>query len=129
VLQVVGTPVACADEAEMTPLVCLTGHISSFFDLMRTSETFMTDNNVDAKVARKYVSSFYSALACGTERTVDTVSLADMTEEAATPGGLNEQALEFLQGTDHFKQQTASLEKIHDRLQGKGPTYVAKRDR
>ena len=33
VLRVVGTPVACAEEKEMTPLVCLTGHISPFFEL------------------------------------------------------------------------------------------------
>jgi pyrroline-5-carboxylate reductase len=128
VLRVVGTPVACAEEKEMTPLVCLTGHISPFFELMRTTESYMTDNGVDAKVARKYVSSFYSALARGTEVTVDTDTLAEMTEEAATPGGINEQALEYLQGTDHFELQTASLGRVMDRLQGR-LTYVPKHER
>ena len=119
---------ACAEEKEMTPLVCLTGHISPFFELMRTTESFMTDSGVDAKVARQYISSFYSSLARGTEATVDTDTLAEMTDEAATPGGINEQALEYLQGTDHFDLQTASLGRIMDRLMGK-LTYVPKHER
>ena len=128
VLKVVGTPVACKLETEMTPLVCLTGHISPFFELMRTTEKFMTDQGVSPGEARQYVSSFYSALANGTVETVGKESLEEMTEEAATPGGINEQALEYLQGTDHFELQTASLTKILLRLQGK-ETYVPKAER
>lgn len=128
VLRVVGTPVACKLETEMTPLVCLTGHISPFFELMRTTEKFMTDQGVAPGEARQYVSSFYSALANATVETVGKESLEEMTEEAATPGGINEQALEYLQGTDHFELQTASLNKILLRLQGK-ETYTPKAER
>ena len=35
VLEVVGTVVATEDEKEMLPLVCLTGHISSLYELMQ----------------------------------------------------------------------------------------------
>ena len=128
VLRAVGTPVACKLETEMTPLVCLTGHISPFFELMRTTETFMTDQGVSPQEARQYVSSFYSALANATVENVGKESLEEMTEEAATPGGINEQALEYLQGTDHFELQTASLNKIMLRLQGK-ETYIPKAER
>jgi pyrroline-5-carboxylate reductase len=129
VLRVVGTPVTCKLETEMTPLVCQTGHISSFFELMRTSESFMTSQGVAPEAARMYISSFYSSLANATVQTVGKESLEYMTEEAATPGGINEQACEYLQGTEHFEQQTASLNKILDRLTGKGETYVPKSER
>jgi len=125
VLEIVGTPVSCQDESEMKPLVCLTGHISSLYELMRTSETFMTANGVGATAARTFVSAFYSSMAANTE--VSDHSLADMAEEAATPGGINEQGLDFLRNdTQHFQNQTASLNQVYDRLLGK--TTYAKRE-
>ena len=45
-------------------------------------------------MARKFVSSFYSSMAAATETNPD--SLADMAEEAATPGGINEQGVDIL---------------------------------
>jgi pyrroline-5-carboxylate reductase len=42
-LRVVGCPVVCATEAEMKPLVSLTGHISSFFELQRQTQAWAVD--------------------------------------------------------------------------------------
>jgi len=117
ILNIVGTPVSCQEESEMKPLVSLTGHISSFFELMRTSEKFMTDNGVGDTAARTFVTAFYSSLAQATE--IDTNSLADMAEEAATPGGINEQSLTwFREDTNHFQLQTQSLSRVYSRLMG-----------
>jgi pyrroline-5-carboxylate reductase len=44
VLRVVGTPVVCVQEAEMKPMVSLTGHISSFFELMNATQDFIVEN-------------------------------------------------------------------------------------
>ena len=44
VLKIVGTPVVCKLEAEMKPMVAITGHISSFFELMRCSQDFAVAN-------------------------------------------------------------------------------------
>lgn len=44
VLSIVGTPVPCENEAQMKPMVSVTGHISSFFELMRTSQSFLEDS-------------------------------------------------------------------------------------
>lgn len=123
ILEIVGSPVCCADEKEMTPLVCLTGHISSFFDLMRTTQDFMVDQGVDSNASRKFISSFYTSLARATELSEE--SLADMAEEAATPGGINEQSIGVLRETEHFKAQYDSLNTILLRLEGKVP-YVPK---
>ena len=123
VLDIVGTPVACDKEEEMRPLVCLTGHISSFYQLMQTSERFMLDNGVAAAPARTFVSAFYASMATATE--ISPHSLQEMAVEAATPGGINEQGLDILLGTDHFGSQTDSLSQVYQRLLGKVP-YVRK---
>lgn len=43
-LSAVGTPVPCENEAQMKPMVSVTGHISSFYELMRTSQQFLEDS-------------------------------------------------------------------------------------
>ena len=63
-----------------------------------------------------FISSFYTSLARSTE--MSSESFADMAEEAATPGGLNEQTLRAMKETDHFDVHTDSLNAILDRLQG-----------
>jgi pyrroline-5-carboxylate reductase len=115
-LSVVGTPVGCATEEEMKPLICLTGHISSFFELMRTTQAFMESEGVDQATARLYVSSFYSSLARATELSGE--SLADMAVEARTPGGINEQCMRILGSSQHFSMQQQSLAAILRRLRG-----------
>lgn len=52
-LSVVGTPVPCENEAQMKPMVAVTGHISSFYELMRTTESFLVDSG-------KYSTSLFS---------------------------------------------------------------------
>lgn len=43
ILKLVGTPVVCEEEAKMKPMICVTGHISSFYELMRTTQAFLVD--------------------------------------------------------------------------------------
>ncbi|KAJ1430101.1 hypothetical protein B484DRAFT_449042 [Ochromonadaceae sp. CCMP2298] len=117
VLRVVGTPVVCVQEAEMKPMVSLTGHISSFFELMNATQDFIVENGVDPVTARQFVTAFYSSCASGAE--MSTEKLEDMAEEAATPGGLNEQSWRQLKTTQHFQLHKQSMQAILDRLQGK----------
>lgn len=116
VLACVGTPVPCENEAQMKPMVSVTGHISSFYELMRTSQQFLQDSGVESDLARTFVTSFYSSLAQGATLSHDT--LEEMRDEAATPGGLNEQSVRFLLNTPHFALHNESLEQILLRLQG-----------
>jgi hypothetical protein len=43
ILRVVSTPVVCVQEVEMKPMISLTGHISSFFELMNASQDFIVE--------------------------------------------------------------------------------------
>jgi pyrroline-5-carboxylate reductase len=115
-LSIVGTPVPCSTEAEMKPLVCLTGHISSFFELMRTTQAFMETEGVSADTSRLYVSSFYSSLAHAAE--LSNEYFEDMAIEARTPGGINEQCMRIMQTSEHFHTQTETLSAILRRLRG-----------
>lgn len=47
VLRVVSTPVVCQEESNMKPMIAVTGHISSFFELMATSQKFIVDNGMN----------------------------------------------------------------------------------
>ncbi|RYH29002.1 hypothetical protein EON65_10065 [archaeon] len=55
----IGTPVVCITEAQMKPMIAVTGHISSFFELLRTSEEFLTKQGINKKsiiiILLKYV--------------------------------------------------------------------------
>lgn len=44
ILGIVGTAIPCPTEDDMKPLITLTGHISSFYELMNTSLLWMMDN-------------------------------------------------------------------------------------
>lgn len=46
VLSIVGTVVECADEAEMKPLVCITGHISHFYEMLQTVQAWSVSNGI-----------------------------------------------------------------------------------
>lgn len=116
ILNNVGTCVSCKNEAEMKPMICQTGHISSFFELQRVSEEFMLKNGVEASTAKAFVASFYASLASAAANTDD--SFAELRDEAATPGGLNEQSVNMLVGSEHYKLHDQSMQAILDRLNG-----------
>eukprot|EP01034_Spumella_vulgaris_P026218 gene26218-32759_t len=115
-LKLVGTPVVCRDEQAMKPLVAVTGHISSFFELMRLTQDWAVDRGVESDTARQFVGAVYSSLSQGAEQSHE--SLAYLCEEAATPGGLNEQAINTLRASEHFSLAEQSLTDILTRLNG-----------
>jgi len=132
-LSQVGTVVPCKAEAEMTPLICVTGHISSFFELMNCDQKFVVANGVEPKAAELFVSSFYNSLSnyaatamvekhSNAELSSDkkaSINFEEFADEAATPGGLNAQSLDYLRSSTHYSCQTDSLTAIHNRLTGK----------
>lgn len=73
VLRVIGTPVICASEEQMLPMIAVTGHISSLYELMRTSESFVESKGVAADTATTFIKAFYSSLTQGAERSHDSL--------------------------------------------------------
>lgn len=114
ILRVVGTPVPCKEEKDMKPLITIAGHISPFYELMNVTQKWVVDQGLPAESARLYISAFYQALSGAAAMSTD--SFEDMVEEAATPGGLNEQTTNFLRSTEHYNLHRQSLDTVLDRL-------------
>lgn len=116
ILNNVGTAVPCTEEKDMKPLISITGHISPFFELMNVTQQWVVDQGLSPESARLYISAFYAGLASSAAMSTD--SFAEMVEEAATPGGLNEQTTAFLRGTEHYNLHKQSLDAVLNRLKG-----------
>lgn len=122
ILTQVGTAISCKQESEMLPLISITGHISSFYELMNVTQQWAVKQNVGDEAAQKFVAAFYSSLSgyalstvTGTEAPLH-LPFQELAEEAATPGGLNAQSLAHLRSTPHYALQEGSLDAILHRL-------------
>ncbi|RHY21058.1 hypothetical protein DYB36_004837 [Aphanomyces astaci] len=88
-LQQIGTPVMVNEEKEVTTLTGMTAMISFFYATCGTLQKWCVQNGVEEQASRDYVSSFFQSLADA--GMISHEPFQDMAEEAATPGGLNEQ--------------------------------------
>ena len=118
IIIIIGTPFPFDKEDGMKPLIALTGHISSYYHLMETTQDWCINEGVDSTTASKYVTSFYNSLSLLSYNSNNT--LEELVVEAATPGGLNEQSMKYLTSTtNHYDNQRESLTAILNRLKGK----------
>jgi hypothetical protein len=72
ILSPIGTPVCCVQEAEMIPLVAVTGHISPFYLYLNCCEQYLLESGVSAHAARSFTTSFYDSLASSAMLTDDS---------------------------------------------------------
>lgn len=110
-----GSAVGVQDEAALRCLAVVTAQIAPFYALQATIGRWLENQGVEPTEARNYVGSMFHALA--------TLAMADqapsfesLLHEAATPGGLNEQALAQLREGGWLTQLEASLDAIQARL-------------
>ncbi|CAM9336718.1 unnamed protein product [Heterosigma akashiwo] len=119
-LSLLGTAVPCTQEAELKPLIALTANLSPFYEWLDRQATWAADKGVDPEVARRFVQATFEALVAGAGREggdgTPPPSFAELGREAATPGGLNEQAVEFLREEGHFDLLERSNDAILRRL-------------
>lgn len=110
-----GSAVGVQDEAALRSLAAVTAQIAPFYALQASIGGWLENQGVAAAEARGYVGSMFHALA--------TLAMADQAQsfetllrEAATPGGLNEQALTQLREGGWLTQLEASLDAVQARL-------------
>ncbi|TDH72811.1 uncharacterized protein CCR75_005460 [Bremia lactucae] len=129
----IGTPVMLAEEAEITKLAGITALISYFYATCNITQQWCVNNGVDvvlpwtgSQASRDFISSFLQALAtAGAESNED---FGEMADEAATPGGLNEQVHRALQGNGGYELLADQLDAIYKRLSGTDPVARPGRD-
>lgn len=113
----VGTPVAAPDEAAFHRLWSLTGLISPFAALMEEWQGWAEEGGVGREAAEQYVRAFVHSLAVMAQG----VPPAEMACRAATPGGINEQALRVLREADGFAPFRQALDAVFARMNAPKP--------
>ncbi|CEG35537.1 pyrroline-5-carboxylate reductase [Plasmopara halstedii] len=115
----IGTPVMVAQEAEIIKLTGITALISFFYATCDTAQKWCVKNGVDDQTSRNFIASFIHTLA--TAGTQSNESFGEMADEAATPGGLNEQVHRALDGNGGYELVADQLDAIFKRITGTDP--------
>lgn len=114
----IGTPVAAPDEAAFHRLWSLTGLISPFAALIEEWQGWAEAGGVGRAAAEQYVRAFIHCLSVMAQ----DAPPADLARRAATPGGINEQALRVLREADGFAPFRAALDSVFARMNAPKPS-------
>lgn len=63
IISIVGTPIPCLTEAQLKPLISITGQISAFYELLNVTHQWAQQQGIPSDESRLFISSFYSGLA------------------------------------------------------------------
>jgi pyrroline-5-carboxylate reductase len=113
----VGTPVAAPDEAAFHRLWSLTGLISPFAALIEEWQGWAEAGGVGRAASEQYVRAFVHCLA----DMAQDLPPAELARRAATPGGINEQALCILRETDGLAPFRQALDSVFARMNAPKP--------
>ena len=119
-LAALGKPVVVKDEEELRILWTLTALTSPFYALLEETARWASDAGVDRVVAGPYLASMFHALSA-LAMEASGGRFTGMVAEAATPGGLNEQALTEIRESGGYRAFLAALDSILARLGGTPP--------
>ena len=112
----VGTPVAAPDEAAFHRLWALTALLSPYFGLMDRLARWAAEGGVERATSGAYLAALFHALGVMAED-AQAGRFAGLAEAAATPGGINEQALALIEARDGFAPFEAALDAVYARMQ------------
>lgn len=111
----VGTAVPAKDEDELNVLWSLTALPAPFFSLLEDLCQWCQGAGVDASTAGRYAASMLHALASQAMDVADG-RFARLAEMAATPGGLNEQAVNQVRATGGYANLLRALDGVLARM-------------
>lgn len=114
----VGTPVPVENEHDLNVLWALTALIAPYFALLEEVCGWAVAGGIQTTTARTYVASMFHALSV-LALEEGKMDLGELRAEAATPGGLNEQALREIRDLGGYRAFLSALDSILVRL-GKG---------
>jgi pyrroline-5-carboxylate reductase len=111
----VGRLFPVADETKLELLWTLTALISPYYALLETASNWAAAAGLDQQSAEGYTAAMFCALS---QQAMDAAGkkFSDLVNEAATPGGLNEQALQVIRSKGAYDAFQAALDSIAARL-------------
>ena len=115
ILKNVGQPFPLADERQLELLWTVTALICPYYALLETISNWAAAAGIDVQTAKGYTAAMYGALS---QQAIDSSgkNFADLVNESATPGGLNEQALDILRRRGAYDAFITALDAVADRL-------------
>jgi len=99
------------EESQFHTLWAMTGMVSPVFALMDMFHQWAESKGVGSNLSRNYTAAFFEILARMAMHHPET-TFSDLAHDAATPGGLNEQAVQFIHekgGYDLFEQALTAV--------------------
>ena len=110
--------VAVEDDHRFDALNATTALMSAFFKFQAVAAEWLVGQDVETESARRYLASVFHAIARHADESGEAFdALAD---EAATPGGMNEQVARELTEAGSYTPLPLALDHILDRLEGRG---------
>ena len=107
----IGQPLRVDDEQQLHILWTLTGLISPFYDLLREWSGWSTERGVDQNLANDFIADMVLALSHGA-RQQSPVRFDDLSQHAATPGGMNEQAAREIMAAGSHTAYQETLDRL-----------------
>jgi pyrroline-5-carboxylate reductase len=114
-LGALGEPMPVRDERELHLLWAVTGLISPFYALLEVIQGWCAAGGADPETSKCYTASMYASLASLAEGKTG-VGFDVLAREAATPGGLNQMALEMIREGSSFPDLRRALDAILERF-------------
>jgi len=110
----IGTLIVVSSERELGVLASVTALISPFFALMGAVSDWAANGGIVEGAARQYTASMFHALAAKALAMAKS-SFSELATEAATPGGLNEQAIGIINAKGAIEVFLDALNAVHAR--------------
>ena len=110
-----GRPLPLASEQELSVLWAATAMIAPFYSLLETVSQWSVEKGVDSATAADHTAAMFQAVASVAQEGKPD-RFAHLAAEAATPGGLNEQALGLLRDAAAFQHVREALDAILTRI-------------
>lgn len=121
----IGQPLRVEDEHQLHILWTLTGLISPFYDLLRQWSAWSTGHGVDQDLANAFIADMVEALS-SCSRQHSPIRFDRLSEHAATPGGMNEQAAREIMAAGSHKAYQETLERLWRRFPKTGGSPASK---
>ena len=101
-------------EEDLIVLSAITGLIGPYYSLVHSIAVWAANSGVNEKVATEYSLAMFAAQS--KQAIEKNLGLTELIEEVATPGGLNEQALRYVNNQKGFEPFLGALDALLPRL-------------
>lgn len=118
IFSLVGQVYLMPDEKSFSPGTALVGAFYAWmFLLMDETATWTTGQGIDKDISRKLVIETIEG-ACAVAREQDDMSLSDIWQTLATPGGISEQGADIISKKEGLSSWSNALTAVNNRLKG-----------